>query len=486
VSESVPPIDEFGSVFVEFMRVMNEAAERPEPPLWARLREHLGVEPVELAVTSASFSLAQRPNLQLALDAVLPDSEVIGLHNPLIHRPGMGFAQLFMHIGRGEGGQPVEYTDVEVGDGRVVRCVSSGLLLASFESSPLALIVSADQGFHGQPEVRVEGISPVDGAVSALLVALRAAMLEHNVFRGKVISLSLRGSVTFPTIPVVDRDAVVLPDGTLERLERHALGIAEHAERLRASGRHLKRGVLLHGPPGTGKTLTVNYLLSATEGRTSVILTGQALGLVEQAFSIARDLTPATVVLEDVDLVAEERTEPGGHGPLFELLNQLEGLAQDADLLVLLTTNRPDRIEPALAARPGRVDLALELPLPDEEGRRRLLRLYAQEISLDSDTEQRLVERSKGVTGALIKELMRQAALQATLDDTEASAADVLSVLDDLLDERATLTRRLLGQPADGDRAATPTSTSMFRAIAAAGLPLPADVDDLRSDTHRD
>jgi ATPase family associated with various cellular activities (AAA) len=474
VNESVRPVDEFGSVFVEFMEAMNEAAQRPEPPVWAGLRKHLGVDPGGLAVTSASFGIAQRPNLQLALDAVLPEREVIGLHNPHSHRIGVGFAQL-SRPGRGEG-QPIEYTDVEVGDGRVVRCMTSGLVLAIFDNSPVALIVSAEQGFHGHPEVRTEGISPDDRAVSALLVALRAAILEHNVFRGKVISLSLRGSVTFPAIPVVERDAVVLPDGTLERLERHALGIAEHAERLRAAGRHLKRGVLLHGPPGTGKTLTVNYLLAAMHGRTTVILTGQALGLVEQAFSIARDLTPATVVLEDVDLVAEERTAPGGHGPLFELLNQLEGLAEDSDLLVLLTTNRPDRIEPALAARPGRVDLALELPLPDDDGRRRLLGLYAQQISLDPDTEQELVARSKGTSGALIKELMRQATLNATLNDTEPRAADVLSILDDLLEERGTLTRRLLGQPAFGDDSSMSAPSSMFRAITASGLPIPPDV----------
>src|SRR5579859_896135 len=326
---------------------------------------------------------------------------------------------------------------------------------------------------HGHIAIRLEGISPDSEAVPRLWAALREAMLEHNVFRGRVLSLSANGAVTFPAIPDVPREVVILPEGTLERLERHAIGIAEHAERLRGASRHLKRGVLLHGPPGTGKTLTVNYLLTAMRGRTTVILTGQALGLVESAFAIARDLTPATIVLEDVDLVAAERTMPGSHGVLFELLNQLEGLAEDADLLVLLTTNRPDRIEPALAARPGRVDLALELPLPDDDGRLRLLRLYAGQIELDAESERRLVERSHGVTGALIKELMRQATLRAVLNGTDPSPADVLSILDELLDERGALTRRLLGQPADGSDLQAPAPASMLRALASSGLPLP-------------
>ncbi len=92
--------------------------------------------------------------------------------------------------------------------------------------------------------------------------------------------------------------------------------------------------------------------------------------MIEQSCALARILQPSIVVLEDVDLVAEERTRPGAActAPLlFELLNQMDGLADDADVLFLLTTNRPDILEPALAARPGRVDQAIEIPLPDAE-----------------------------------------------------------------------------------------------------------------------
>ncbi len=134
---------------------------------------------------------------------------------------------------------------------------------------------------------------------------------------------------------------MILPPGTLERLERHAIGIAEQADVLRAAGRHLKRGVLLHGPPGTGKTLSVRYPLHAMPGRTTILLTGRGLGLIEQALAIGRELAPATFVFEDIDLVAAERTmRYGSEGVLFELLNQMEGLAEDEDLLFLLTTNR--------------------------------------------------------------------------------------------------------------------------------------------------
>ena len=65
---------------------------------------------------------------------------------------------------------------------------------------------------------------------------------------------------------------MILPEGTLERLERHTLGITQSARRLRAASWHLRRGVLLHGPPGTGKTLSTMYLLHAMAGRTTIVL----------------------------------------------------------------------------------------------------------------------------------------------------------------------------------------------------------------------
>ncbi len=304
-------------------------------------------------------------------------------------------------------------------------------------------------------------------------------MVEHNVFRGQIISLDPSGTATFHTIPAVARDGVVLPDGTLERFEQHAIGITGRAHALQRAGRHLKRGILLHGPPGTGKTLTVNYLLSATPGRTTILLTGAGLGMIGPAFAIARELAPATVVLEDVDLVAAERTMPGGgQGVLFELLNELEGIAEDSDLLAVLTTNRPDVVEPALAARPGRVDLALETSLPDDEGRRRLLRLYARDIELEPEAEQELVARTAGVTGAFVKELMRQAVLSAASRDTNATSTDVRATLEQLLDEREALTRRLLGQPAGDGHAApdAPPLPAMARALRISGLPIPPNV----------
>ncbi len=117
--------------------------------------------------------------------------------------------------------------------------------------------------------------------------------------------------------------------------------------------------------PGTGKTHTVRYLLGQMPGVTVVVLTGAALGQIAAACSIARALQPSMVVVEDVDLIAEQRESRGGQHPLlFQLLNEMDGLGEDVDVTFLLTTNRADLLEPALAQRPGRVDHAAEDPPP--------------------------------------------------------------------------------------------------------------------------
>lgn len=277
-------------------------------------------------------------------------------------------------------------------------------------------------------------------------------MERLDVYRGKVLTVTadpMSGSrVDFVERPSLTREELVLPAGLLDSVERHVVGISRHREELIASRRHLARGLLLWGPPGTGKTHTVRYLIGVRTDATVIILSGAALGAAGGFVTMARRLAPAVVILEDVDLVAEERAfGPFGSSPvLFELMNQMDGLPGDADLAFVLTTNRADALEPALAARPGRIDLAVELPLPDAEGRRRLLALYGEGLDLQLTDVDTIVARTEGVTASFVKELLRAATLLAAEHGrTTVGDADVIGTLDRLLADGAALTRVLLG-----------------------------------------
>jgi ATP-dependent 26S proteasome regulatory subunit len=132
---------------------------------------------------------------------------------------------------------------------------------------------------------------------------------------------------------------------------------------------------------------------------------------------------------------------------VFELLNEMDGLPGDADVVVLLTSNRPELLEPALVARPGRVDLAVEIPLPDPAARRRLFELYGRGLVLRVDGLDRLVGQTEGVSPAFIRELLRKAALLAVGPGEEIVVEDrhLDQALHELVVGGGELTRRLLG-----------------------------------------
>jgi ATP-dependent 26S proteasome regulatory subunit len=222
------------------------------------------------------------------------------------------------------------------------------------------------------------------------------------------------------------------------------IGIGRNSEALKRAGQHLKRGVLMYGPPGTGKTLTIRHLLTETPGITAVVLTGSSIRFISAAAEIARTFQPAIVVLEDIDLVAMER-HSSPQPLLFEVLDALDGLDGDADVAFIMTTNRVDVLERALAERPGRVDLAVEIPLPAPAERQRLFRRYAQQLPYSDEALTAAAERAEGTTGSFAKELIRRSVLRAMREERDPLDDDLIAELDRLMDSRQQLTRSMLG-----------------------------------------
>ena len=125
-------------------------------------------------------------------------------------------------------------------------------------------------------------------------------------------------------------------------------------------------------------------------------------------------------MIEDVDLIAQDRSfSPTGNPLLFSLLDAMDGVAADADVTFVLTTNRVTVLEEALTQRPGRIDLAVEIPRPDHVGRRSLLELYAGGATVTADLDP-AVAATEGATASAMKELMRRAVLRALERDADA------------------------------------------------------------------
>jgi hypothetical protein len=457
---------DFGAAFKGFLEQAVVDAPGLKPPFAVRIQQHLAADPDSLSIVGQDFESTDHANVQVALDAYLEadtrSAEVVGVTSPAAGYQALTLAVLLAPRGSGLMAGPsvdvgpVQYVEVDLGAEGVLTCLESALLLISTEYGPLVVLVASGAEYGPRSgKIVVQALARERATAEGFLAELRTEIRNRNVFRGRAISLERRQfgppKVRFHHLPGITREQIVLPEGVLERVERHTIGFAGHRERLRAAGRHLRRGLLLYGPPGTGKTLTAMYVVGCMPGRTTILLTGPALGLIEHSVTLARMLEPSLVVLEDVDLVAEERTnqEVGTNAVLFELLNQMDGLTDDADVIFLLTTNRPDLLEPALASRPGRIDQAVEIPLPDSECRRRLFELYADGLAIDIGELDRFVERTHGVSGAFIRELLRKAALFAADEGDELVVRDrqLDEALHELIVEGGELTKSLLGGP---------------------------------------
>ncbi len=448
----------FGSAFKAFIDAMVAQANASQTsPLLDRLRAHVGTDPTQLPVIAEEFDSFEQPNVQVAIDNYLSgdgrQADLIGVAAENKRFMALSLSDLLSRRSALVEG-PVDYVNFHLADDRVLACVQFGLYLIRDGDARLVAFVCGPSDRGGpRTRLRVEVIAAERDQCQSFLAELATGMRRLNVYRGHVISLSPgqmgMGSqtlVAFHSLPRIQRADVILPENLLEQIERQTVVFAEHSQRLLESGRSLKRGLLLFGPPGIGKTLTVMYLIGRMPGRTVILTTGRGMGMIQTVAQMARLLAPSMVVLEDVDLIAQERGQPFQQtGPLlFELLNEMDGLRDDCDVIFVLTTNRPDMLEPALAARPGRIDLATELPLPDADARRRLFDLYARGLALDAVDFDALVARTVGASPAYIKELLRKAAVLAATQATRVSGLHFEAALEEL-NAGGQLAQRLLG-----------------------------------------
>ncbi|WP_151484167.1 AAA family ATPase [Streptomyces albicerus] len=454
-------LDRVSELFHEFL----EAVARPKHEvgdgrnLAERMRAHLGSAPGDQPVVKAAYAPYDLPNVHLAVErwfeAVEGRSyELIGMrgsthHGDLTLGEILESADRYNRFVIGA----VDYAHLPVSPDDELACVSFGFYLGREGEDRFALLLRGPADEYGRDKVEIEVLAEEREFAVRLLDEINVLVRELNIFRGQILSFEGSefgeglGPFRFHRRPALTRDDIVLPTGLLERVERQVAGVARRRERLRAAGQHLRRGLLLYGPPGTGKTHTIRYLLSHLPEFTVVVLAGTSIGAIGPACALARMLQPALVVLEDCDLIAEARDYGGGEQPLlFQVLNEMDGLGDDTDVAFLLTTNRADLLEPALVQRPGRVDLAVEIPLPDAEGRARLLGLYGSQLDLGKELTEEVVARTEGTTASFTKELVRRAVLVSAEREAERTEAeDVRAAVDELLSDRDRLTRRLLG-----------------------------------------
>ena len=203
-----------------------------------------------------------------------------------------------------------------------------------------------------------------------------------------------------------------------------------NAEQFDTVGIDPPSGVLLHGPPGTGKTMLAKAVANETDA-TFIKMAGSELvrkfigegsRLVRDLFELASEREPAIIFIDEIDAVAAKRTESKTSGDaevqrtMMQLLSEMDGFEDRGEIRIIAATNRFDMLDRAIL-RPGRFDRLIEVPEPDDEGRKRILEIHTQDMSLADNVDfDLLAEETEGFSGAELASLATEAGMFSIRD----------------------------------------------------------------------
>ena len=225
----------------------------------------------------------------------------------------------------------------------------------------------------------------------------------------------------------------------------------ENPEQFDEVGIEPPSGVLLHGPPGTGKTMMAKAVANETDA-TFIKMAGSELvrkfigegsRLVRDLFELAEEREPAIVFIDEIDAIAAKRTESKTSGDaevqrtMMQLLSEMDGFDERGDVRIIAATNRFDMLDRAIL-RPGRFDRLIEVPEPDQEGRRRILEIHAADMNVDEVDYDLLARRTEGFSGADVASLATEAGMFAIRSGREqVRTQDFLDALEKVTEEES-------------------------------------------------
>ena len=277
-------------------------------------------------------------------------------------------------------------------------------------------------------------VRPQSGALGAIFQLLVPLLILMGAFYFVMRSMSgsrMMGGFTQSRAkefnqerPDVTFSDVAGEDEAVEELEEIREFLAS-PDKFHKVGARIPRGVLLYGPPGTGKTLLAKAVageanapfFSISGSEFMELYVGVGASRVRELFERAKKNAPAIIFVDEIDAVGRHRGSGIGGGndereqTLNQLLVEMDGFDERANIILIAATNRPDILDPALL-RPGRFDRQIAVEAPDLKGREAILKVHAQGKPLTAQVDLRqIAKRTPGFTGADLANVLNEAAL---------------------------------------------------------------------------
>ena len=277
-------------------------------------------------------------------------------------------------------------------------------------------------------------VRPQSGALGAIIQLLIPLLVLMGAFYFVMRSMSgsrMMGGFTQSRAkefnqerPDVTFADVAGEDEAVEELEEIREFLAS-PDKFHKVGARIPRGVLLYGPPGTGKTLLAKAVageanapfFSISGSEFMELYVGVGASRVRELFERAKKNAPAIIFVDEIDAVGRHRGSGIGGGndereqTLNQLLVEMDGFDERANIILIAATNRPDILDPALL-RPGRFDRQIAVEAPDLKGREAILKVHAQGKPLTEQVDLRqIAKRTPGFTGADLANVLNEAAL---------------------------------------------------------------------------
>jgi len=210
----------------------------------------------------------------------------------------------------------------------------------------------------------------------------------------------------------------------------------EHPKAFKRIGINPPKGILLYGPPGTGKTLLAKAVAGESESNFILVKgpelmskwVGESEKGVRKIFSKARETSPTIILFDEIDSLTSTAGTVDNDAisrVVSQFLAEMDGLEELNDVVVIGTTNRPDKVDPALL-RPGRFDRILHVPLPKKEGREEVFKVHTKNMKISEDVKiKQIAESTENYTGADIEAVCREAGMIALREDINANEVNM-------------------------------------------------------------